>query len=98
MAKIQKLYEVAENLVVTPGATPTIEVRPDIPSYRVKLYEGNGKYSNTTTTIKFAKETEKEVLPGLQAEQVALILFDYAQKNNYTTEQINGLRAFLGAV
>ena len=108
-------FETLPNLTVYPSKENTIEViKPDgyegAHRYRVQLCTGFNSKKNThdyvdkTTTIQFVqKNDDGSIIPGLQSEQLALILLDRVKKLNerypseYNEKQIEGLTMFLDA-
>ena len=114
MTTIKKFQQV-KDLTVYPSLQPTIEVIPTdgyngAHRYRLQLCAGFDSKKNThnyidkTTTIQFVqKNDDGSVTPGLQSEQLALILLDRVKKLNerYPSEQndkqIEGLTMYLQA-
>lgn len=109
---IQKKYQLLEDLSVYPSQEPTIEVLPDdfggAYRYRAQMCAGfeNGEsqYVKSTDTIQFVrKNADGTVIPGWQAEQLALIIIDHISKLNdkfpceANIEQIDALNAYLQA-
>lgn len=110
-----KKFEAVKDLIVFPSKENTIEViKTDgydgAHRYRVRHCAGyDGKkckigYTDRTTTIQFVqKNDDGSIIPGLQSEQLALILLDRVKKLNerypseYNEKQIEGLTMFLDA-
>lgn len=110
-----KKFETVTNLNVYPSKENTIEViKTDgyegAHRYRIQLCTGFNSKKNThdyvdkTTTIQFVqKNDDGSIIPGLQSEQLALILLDRVKKLNerypseYNEKQIEGLTMFLDA-
>ena len=110
-----KKFQQVKDLTVYPSLQPTIEVihtdgYNGAHRYRLQLCTGFDSKKNThnyvdkTTTIQFVqKNDDGSVTPGLQSEQLALILLDRVKKLNerYPSEQnnkqIEGLTMYLQA-
>lgn len=108
-----KKYTTLPELLVYPSTVSTIEVDKNdgyegAHKYRVRLCEGfvDGatKYNSKQTTLQFVQKNEDgTVIPGLQSEQLALILLDRVQKMNEkfpceeNKQQIEGLEMYLAA-
>ena len=110
-----KKFQQVKDLTVYPSLQPTIEVIPTdryngAHRYRLQLCTGFDSKKNThnyvdkTTTIQFVqKNDDGSVTPGLQSEQLALILLDRVKKLNerypseYNNKQIEGLTMYLQA-
>lgn len=110
-----KKFEVVKDLIVFPSKENTIEaVKTDgydgAHRYRVRYCVGYDSkkckigYTDRTTTIQFVqKNDDGSIIPGLQSEQLALILLDRVKKLNerypseYNEKQIEGLTMFLDA-
>ena len=114
MTAIKKFQQI-NDLMVYPSTKSTIEVVPTdgyngAHRYRVQLCNGFSSKKNTydyidkTTTIQFVqKNDDGSIIPGLQSEQLALILLDRVKKLNerypspYNDKQIEGLTMYLQA-
>ena len=112
---VKKSFQVFSDLLVFNSIEPTIETIPTdgydgAHRYRVRLCNGFNKktqtadYVDKTTTLQFIQKNEDgTVIPGLQSEQLALILLDRVKKLNakfthLTNEkQIAGLEMYLDA-
>ena len=110
-----KKFQQINDLMVYPSTKSTIEVIPTdgyngAHRYRVQLCNGFNSKKNThdyvdkTTTIQFVqKNDDGSYTPGLQSEQLALILLDRVKKLNerypspYNDKQIEGLTMYLQA-
>ena len=110
-----KKFQQVKDLTVYPSLQPTIEVIPTdgyngAHRYRSQLCAGFDSKKNThnyvdkNTTIQFVqKNDDGSVTPGLQSEQLALILLDRVKKLNerypseYNNKQIEGLTMYLQA-
>ncbi|MGM9533566.1 hypothetical protein [Intestinibacter sp.] len=110
-----KKFQQIDDLIIYPNTKSTIEVVPTdgyngAHRYRVQLSTGFNSKKNTydyvdkTTTIQFVqKNDDGSIIPGLQSEQLALILLDRVKKLNerypspYNDIQIEGLTMYLQA-
>lgn len=114
MPTVRKIFEFIKDLLVYPSKTPTIEVVPDEfggnHRYRIRLCKGFRKSQNTylydskTVTIQFMHKLEDgSYIPGLQSEQLGLVLLDRAKKLDakfpceQNKKQIAALEAYLAA-
>lgn len=114
MAAVKK-FSSLEDLLVFPSSEPTIETIVDneyngAHRYRIRLCTGFDSkrrahnYIDKTVTLQFVKKEEDgTTVPGLQSEQLALILLDRVKKLNErfphpsNEKQIAGLQMFLDA-
>lgn len=112
---VKKSFQVLSDLLVFNSIEPTIETIPTdgyngAHRYRVKLCNRFNKetqtadYVDKTVTLQFVHKNEDgTIIPGLQSEQLALILLDRVKKLNEkfphptNEKQVAGLQMFLDA-